>query len=114
VSEAVAAFQADLEGHGVADRVVTVVCSEFGRRLQQNYIGGTDHGYASMVLVIGQPVVGGVYGDYPDLRDDALVFDGNLDVHVDFRSVYATLLAKHLGADPEPILHDSFEPLSFL
>jgi uncharacterized protein (DUF1501 family) len=54
-----------------------------------------------------------VYGEYPDLRAEHLVLDNNLDVHVDFRAVYATILAQHLGADPEPIL-GSFPPMRFL
>jgi uncharacterized protein (DUF1501 family) len=114
VSEAIAAFYADLAGHGVSERVVIVVFSEFGRRPAENNNLGTDHGLASMALVIGDAVKGGVYGEYPDLREEALVLQGNLDVHVDFRSVYATILAQHLGADPERILGGDFPPLAFL
>jgi uncharacterized protein (DUF1501 family) len=113
-ADALAAFHADLAGHGLADRVVTVVVSEFGRRAYENNDAGTDHGLASVVLVIGEPVRGGVYGDYPDLSADALVLDGNPAVHVDFRSVYATLLAHHLGADPGPVLAGDFPLLAFL
>src|SRR5262249_45747582 len=101
-------------GHGVSERVVVVVFSEFGRRAAENNDLGTDHGLASIALVIGDAVKGGVYGDYPDLREDALVLEGNLDVHVDFRSVYATILAQHLGADPERILGGNFPQLAFL
>jgi uncharacterized protein (DUF1501 family) len=111
---AIGAFQADLDGHGLSDRVVTLVCSEFGRRPMDNSEYGTDHGLAGPMFVIGGPVRGGIYGDYPDLRDEHLVLDGNLDVSVDFRSVYATLLANHLGVDPGPILGADFEPLGFL
>jgi uncharacterized protein (DUF1501 family) len=114
VSEALAAFYADLKGHGVGQRVVTLVCSEFGRRSVENSNLGTDHGFAGSMLAIGDPVRGGVYGEYPDLRPDRLVLGANLDVHVDFRAVYATILAKHLGADPEPILRGSFPPMRFL
>lgn len=113
-AEAIAAFQADLDGHGLSDRVVTLVCSEFGRRPMDNSEYGTDHGLAGPMFVIGGPVRGGMYGDYPDLRDEYLVLDGNLDVSVDFRSVYATILANHLGVDPGPILGSDFAPLGFL
>jgi uncharacterized protein (DUF1501 family) len=114
VSDAVDAFHADLRGHGLGDRVVTLIFSEFGRRAHDNNDAGTDHGYSSSLFVIGDRVKGGVYGAYPDLREDRLVLEGNLDVHVDFRSVYATILARHLDADPERILAGSFAQLGFL
>jgi uncharacterized protein (DUF1501 family) len=114
VSDAIAAFYADVHGHGIGGRVVVLVFSEFGRRGFENNDQGTDHGFASVALAIGDPVRGGVYGDYPDLRDQYLVLDGNLDVRVDFRSVYATILAKHLAADPAQILGGSFPQLAFL
>ncbi|MDX2169024.1 MAG: DUF1501 domain-containing protein [Deltaproteobacteria bacterium] len=113
-AEAVAAFYADLRGHGLAGKVVTLIFSEFGRRAEENNDLGTDHGLASVAFAIGDPVRGGVYGTYPDLAADALVLDGNLDVHTDFRAVYSTILARHLGADPEPILHGDFGDLGFL
>jgi uncharacterized protein (DUF1501 family) len=114
VVEAVAAFYADLQGHGIADRVVILIASEFGRRAAENNDGGTDHGFGSVLLALGDPVRGGVYGDYPDLRDQALVLNGNLGVHIDVRSVYATVLAQHLGVDPGSILDGDFPPLAFL
>jgi len=114
VVEAIAAFHADLTHHGVADRVLILTISEFGRRCIENNDLGTDHGFAFTQFAIGNPVRGGVYGDYPDLRDEYLVFDGNLDVHIDFRAVYATVLAQHLGVDPAPILGAGFDQLPFL
>jgi uncharacterized protein (DUF1501 family) len=114
VSDGVAALYADLAGHGLADRVVILLSSEFGRRAFENSVLGTDHGLGSLALVIGDRVKGGVYGDYPDLREQHLVLDGNLAVHIDFRSVFATILAQHLGADPEPIVRGDFPQLGFL
>ncbi|MGH7787485.1 MAG: DUF1501 domain-containing protein [Candidatus Binatia bacterium] len=114
VGDAIAAFHADLAGHGLAHRVVTLVFSEFGRRAYENNDLGTDHGFGGTVFAIGNPVKGGVYGDAPDLREAALVLDGNLDVIIDFRRVYATILARHLNADPDRILGASFAPLPFL
>src|SRR5690606_23128763 len=108
------AFLADMEGHGLRDEVLVLVCSEFGRRPLENSEDGTDHGFAGPMFVLGGRVRGGVWADYPDLRDDYLVLDGNLDVTVDFRAVYATILARHLGVDPGPILGGDFEPLGFL
>lgn len=114
VSEAVSAFYADIRGHGLGEKVVMFIFTEFGRRAFENNDRGTDHGFGGPVFAIGDRVKGGVYGDYPDLREPALVFDGNPDVYIDFRSAYATLLAGHLGADPGPILGGDFRPLGFL
>jgi len=113
-SDAIAAFYADLDAHALADRVVILLFSEFGRRAFENNDGGTDHGFGSLAFVIGGRVRGGVYGDYPDLRDEYLALNGHLDVHTDFRSVYSTILANHLSADPERILNGRFPPLAFL
>ena len=68
--------------------------SEFGRRVQQNE-NGTDHGTAGLAFCVGRGVLGGFYGDYPDLAD--LDGNGNLKFTVDFRSLYATVLERWLG-----------------
>ncbi|MEO8602941.1 MAG: DUF1501 domain-containing protein [bacterium] len=114
VSDAVVAFNADIKGHGHGSRVVTLIFSEFGRRAQENADLGTDHGIASVAFAIGDPVKGGVYGTYPDLRDDSLVLDGNLDVTTDFRAVFSTILARHLDADADAILGRHFADLGFI
>ena len=103
-----------LDENGIGDRVVTMVASEFGRRPRENINRGTDHGYASIALVAGDPIAGGVYGTYPSLDPAALVFDGNLAVTTDFRSVYATLLERHLGLPSAPYLGGTFPLLGFL
>jgi uncharacterized protein (DUF1501 family) len=64
--------------------------------------------------VVGSGVKGGVYGQYPSLVEEDFVFDGNLNVTTDFRSVYATVLARFLGADPQPVLGGQFPLLGFL
>ncbi|MGH3575487.1 MAG: DUF1501 domain-containing protein, partial [Pseudonocardiaceae bacterium] len=53
------------------------------------------------VLIAGQPVTGGFYGDQPSLTD---LNDGDLKTTTDFRDTYATLLAKVLDTDPARIL----------
>ena len=58
ISEAMTGFQRDLEALGLADKVVTMTYSEFGRRIEQNDSGrdaGTDHGTASGMFVMGGP-----------------------------------------------------------
>jgi len=115
VSEAIAAFQADLELLRVADRVVLMTFSEFGRRVNQNSSGGTDHGTAAPLFVIGRNVYGGLYGSNPDLSD--LDNSGDIKFKYDFRQIYATLLTSQLGmpADRMPdVLPRSFETLPLI
>jgi uncharacterized protein (DUF1501 family) len=112
LDSAVSAFHKDLTAHGVADRVLIATWSEFGRRAKENASGGTDHGAAAPLLLLGDPVKGGIYGQPPSLSD--LDPTGNLRYTVDFRSVYQEILGAHLGADPREILGGSFEKLGFV
>lgn len=90
--------------------VVTVVYSEFGRRVKANASDGTDHGTASSMFLMGRGVTGGMYGDPPSLTD---LDDGDLVHTVDFRDVYASVLSDVLGADPGKILGDWAGRLDF-
>jgi uncharacterized protein (DUF1501 family) len=101
VSEGLAAFQADLVARGIADRVLTFVWSEFGRRVEQND-SGTDHGAGGIAWVMGNRAKAGILCDYPDLGrlDD----HGNLAVTLDFRRVYASLLEQWLGHEAESVI----------
>ena len=115
VAEAIAAFQQDVELLGVADRVVLMTLSEFGRRVEQNGSAGTDHGTAAPLFVIGKNVKGGVVGTNPDLED--LDNNGDIKFQYDFRQIYATLLRDQLGmpADRMPeVLTRSFETLPLI
>ena len=102
VSEGLAAFQADIEARGIADRVITLVWSEFGRRPEANDSSGTDHGAGGVAWVQGTRARGGVLSDYPSLSS----FDGedNLQVTLDFRSVYASLLEGWLGTGADEVI----------
>jgi uncharacterized protein (DUF1501 family) len=91
------AFQRDLEARGLADRVVTLVWSEFGRRPKENGSRGTDHGAGGLALVIGSRVNGHMVGEFPGLGQ--LDEDGNLIHTQDFRGVYAALLEQWFGVD---------------
>jgi uncharacterized protein (DUF1501 family) len=102
VSGALASFQADLDARGLADRVLTLVWSEFGRRPQQNDSGGTDHGAGGVAWVQGTRARSGVLSDYPDLN--RLDSEDNLAVTVDFRRVYASLLEQWLGTDAGAVI----------
>ena len=112
LSEAVGAFQQDLERLGVADRVLLMTFSEFGRTVEQNGSGGTDHGSAAPLFVIGRNVNGGITGGNPDLSD--LDSSGDNKYKIDFRQVYTSLLRDHLSVDPETmndIMFKNFETL---
>ncbi len=110
-SDAIAAFYADLAAHGNDRRVLTMTFSEFGRRVEENASGGTDHGEASPLFLIGGGVKGGLYGTMPDLGN---LNDGNLRYTTDFRSVYATVLERWLGRPSAPVLQGSFPTLPIL
>jgi uncharacterized protein (DUF1501 family) len=100
--EALATFQADLEARGVADRVLTFVWSEFGRRPGANRSGGTDHGAGGIAWVQGPRALGGILTEYPSLTD--LDGEKNLKVTVDFRRVYGSLLQQWMGTDPAEVI----------
>src|SRR5205085_389199 len=112
LDQAVSAFYQDLDGHGMADKVLIATWSEFGRRPRENASGGTDHGAAAPLLLIGNPVKGGLYGQAPALTN--LDATGNLSYTVDFRSIYQEILSGHLGADAKEILGQSFDQVPFL
>ena len=111
VSDTLLAFQTDLEAMGAGGRVLTLAFSEFGRRVHENANGGTDHGTASEMFIVGKPVKGGLYGEYPSLTNlDA----GDLKFTTDFRAVYATVLDRWLGANSELVLGNRYEDLRFV
>jgi uncharacterized protein (DUF1501 family) len=97
------AFQRDLEARGVADRVLTLVWSEFGRRAKENGSGGTDHGAAGTGFLIGSRAAGSQVGEFPGLAT-GLDENGNLKATSDFRGVYASLLEQWLGFDAARII----------
>ena len=105
LSESVVAFQADLKEQGNDKRVVTMVFSEFGRRVKQNGSNGTDHGTAAPMFIIGPSVKPGIVGRHPSLSD---LDQGDLKYGVDFRSVYTSLLEDWMKAPAEKILRGQF------
>jgi uncharacterized protein (DUF1501 family) len=110
-SGAVKAFLDDLAASKLADRVVLMAFSEFGRRPEENGSLGTDHGTAGPVFLAGSSLNAGIFGKTPLLGD---LDDGNLKWSTDFRSVYATLLAGWLGLPADEILGQSFATLPVL
>jgi uncharacterized protein (DUF1501 family) len=111
LAASLSAFDNDLPGLNLADKVAVVVFSEFGRRVDENASGGTDHGAASCLFVAGAKISGGLCGQYPRLDK---LGEGDLIFNTDFRSVYATLLDKWLGCDSRKILGGEFPALNFV
>jgi uncharacterized protein (DUF1501 family) len=102
-AQALSAFQADLEGRGLADRVLVHVWSEFGRRPAENG-SGTDHGAAGASLLLGSTntIKTGMAGEFTGVA--TLDNHQNLRNSVDFRSVYKTILQDWLGGDLTGVL----------
>ncbi|MEM8904347.1 MAG: DUF1501 domain-containing protein, partial [Actinomycetota bacterium] len=92
----------------VSGQVTLMTFSEFGRRYETNGAAGTDHGVASMSLVIGPKVKGGVFGGAPNLGASDR---GSMVTNIDYRSVYASVLGPWLGGDANEVLGASFEDL---
>ncbi len=112
LAEGLSAFYNDLVAHGKADNVVVMTWSEFGRRVEENGSLGTDHGTAAPMFVLGKPINKGIYGEPPSLS--SLDSNGKLKYTVDFRSVYATVLDRWLGASSKDVLGGSYSSQNFL
>ena len=111
----IAAFQSDLELLGVADQVVGMTFSEFGRRIHENGSGGTDHGSASPHFLFGTKVTGGLYGPYPDFT--TLDPTGDFIYTTDFRQLYATILGRWFGApegELQTVLYRHFDQIDVI
>jgi len=110
---ALTAFYTDLLNQGLLDDTLLLQFSEFGRRISENGSAGTDHGAAGLMMAMGGGVRGGLYGTAADLRAGAdnptLENNGNDVRHeTDFRSVYATVIDRWLGADSRAVLGQDF------
>jgi uncharacterized protein (DUF1501 family) len=98
VSDAIKAFQDDLQFLQIQNRVIGMTYSEFGRRIKSNSSVGTDHGAAAPLFVFGNMVASGVLGDNPTIPTNATVND-NVPMQYDFRSIYSTILEKWFCLD---------------
>jgi uncharacterized protein (DUF1501 family) len=111
LSASMSAFQKDLTAHSKDDQVMTMTFSEFGRRPAENGSGGTDHGTAAPLFVMGSKVKGGLLGETPELVTDV---KKDLKYSTDFRGVYSSVLDKWLEADSSKILGDKYEHVPFV
>ena len=112
LGEGIAAFTADLKAQGNFNRVMLLTFSEFGRRVAQNASGGTDHGAAAPMIILGGGVKPGMYGQYPSLTK--LSEGGDLMYNVDFRSVYATALERWMRVPSAQVLGRKFPLLGMV
>jgi uncharacterized protein (DUF1501 family) len=107
------AFVDDMKAQGNMQRVLVMTFSEFGRRVSENANGGTDHGAAAPMFIVGNKVKAGLLGQYPSLAPQDL-FQGDIKYNVDFRSVYAGILENWLKTKSAPILGKQFAPLQIV
>tara|TARA_Y100001935_G_scaffold238369_1_gene224845 strand:+ start:209673 stop:211280 length:1608 start_codon:yes stop_codon:yes gene_type:complete len=114
IADSVNAFYADLAADDLQNRAMTMTFSEFGRTLDENSSGGTDHGSSAPVMIFG-PVNGGQYGQHSDLTE----LDGSGDpvFSTDYRTIYSSILNNWFGLeinDTETVLQGEFQQLGFV
>jgi uncharacterized protein (DUF1501 family) len=108
-SSGIAAFCQDM-GDRMED-VVLVTMSEFGRTVEENGNGGTDHGHGSFMMAIGGPVQGGkIYGKWPGLEKEQLFEGRDLAATTDYRDVLSELVRGHLGQTDVARVFPGFQP----
>lgn len=113
LSDAIEAFQDDLQLLNIDEKVIGMTYSEFGRRIRSNGAFGTDHGNAAPLFLFGSCAKNQVLGDAPEI-DTQVDDQEGVQMQYDFRTVYSTLLTDWLGAtktESETVLFNSFEAL---
>jgi uncharacterized protein (DUF1501 family) len=111
-AEAVEIFIRDLKSLNRLDETLVMTFSEFGRRVAQNGSGGTDHGTANNLFLIGGKLAKpGFFNPAPNLTD---LDEGDLKYQIDFRNIYATLLQNWLGIEDKTVLGKGFEKLGLV
>ncbi|MDP4636255.1 MAG: DUF1501 domain-containing protein [Crocinitomicaceae bacterium] len=107
ISDAVAAFQNDLQLLGLEERVAGMTFSEFGRQIASNGSYGTDHGDAAPIMLFGSCVNTGIIGPNPTI-DNQINEQAGVPMQIDFRNVYASILRDWFEA-PETSIQSLFE-----
>jgi uncharacterized protein (DUF1501 family) len=100
-----------LVAHDLQDQVLTMTFSEFGRRPSENVSGGTDHGTAAPLFVMGSKLKGSLFGSAPDLN---LKKNKDMTYSTDFRSVYSSVITKWFQENPEAVLGKAFDDIGFI
>ncbi len=107
VAPAVGDFYDDMVEHDRSDETVLFLYTEFGRRIKDNG-SGTDHGSGGMAMLIGDSVKGGMYGEYPSLKEEDQL-EGDLHYNNDFRGTYTSILENWLGLEAAQIVNGQYE-----
>ena len=111
LARAVNDFFADLEEHESDENVVMLIFSEFGRRVYDNG-SGTDHGSGGGAFLVGKPIEGGLYSEYPSLDRDRWAKGEDLEHTIDYRGIYGTVLEQWLGIEATPIVQGNYEQIN--
>lgn len=113
LSDAMIAFQDDLELLNIDHKVLGMTYSEFGRRIRSNGGMGTDHGSAAPLFLFGNCAKNQILGDAPEI-DTQVDDQEGVQMQYDFRNIYSTILTDWLGAtkqESETVLFNNFESL---
>lgn len=102
LNSAISAFMQDLQLNNINNRVVGMTMSEFGRRVNENGSAGTDHGTAAPMILFGDLINEGIYGNNPDLVN---LVNNNLVHQYDFRQIYASVLKQLFAASDSELLN---------
>lgn len=111
LSDAVLAFQQDLQSHGIEDRVIGLTFSEFGRQIRSNFSLGTDHGTAAPLFVFGSCANPDILGSNPEISPDTEVQEG-VPMQYDFRDIYGSVLEDWFDISSDKIqqlLHQNYQ-----
>ena len=112
VSKSVGDLMNDLKEHGRENEVAILIFTEFGRRIKDNG-SGSDHGSGGAAFLIGGAVNGGMFGEYPSLKEEDQL-EGDLKANNDFRGTYTSLLEQCLGLDAPSIVNGKFESFDLI
>jgi len=111
-SDSIKSFADELKAAREWNNTLVLTFSEFGRRVKENASGGTDHGKANNLFLLGGNLKKpGLYNNLPDLENTE---EGDIHYEIDFRQVYSTILNKWLSADSRKILNGSFKELGLV
>lgn len=111
LSDAILAFQQDLQAQGLEERVIGLTFSEFGRQIRSNFSLGTDHGTAAPLFVFGSCANPQVLGTNPEIREDTEVQEG-IPMQYDFRDIYGSVLEDWFGVESSKVsalLHANYQ-----
>lgn len=106
---AIAAFEQDMKSASLWSKISICIFTEFGRTIAQNTSNGTDHGWGSVMMLIGGNVKGGVYGTGPTLTD--LTQERWLLPQIDYRNPFREMV-EWMGYDADPIFTDSYSRMN--